>query len=236
MRRLSPFIWLVLGVVVLALGLLLAREDWGILADLSGNQIAQFVMLVGVLVLVVTGFIGRGAAGRTARYALIWAVIVVFLLVGYTYRDELTNVAQRVFAEIVPGQATTITDEKNDVVVVNRARGSTHFVVVTEINNAPLRMLVDTGASVITLTTDDARLAGIQTRSLRYDVIVATANGQARAAPVTLDRVAIGPIELNRVVALVAEEGALEMSLLGLNFLNALSSYSVTGDQLVLTP
>ncbi len=236
MRRISPFGWIVLGVVLLVAVLLLTRQNWAISTDLTGTQIAQLIFLGAVLVLVVTGFLGRGSAGRTARYALIWAVIVVVLLVGYTYRDEISDVAQRVFAEVVPGQPMTVVDGEGDSVIINRARGSTHFIVVAEANNAPLRMLVDTGASVITLTTSDARLAGIETRSLRYEVIVATANGQARAAPVTLNRVAVGDIEFNRVVALVAEEGALEMSLLGLNFLNALSSYTVTGDQLVLTP
>ena len=236
MRRPSPFLWLLLGILGTALVLLIFRQDEGTVLGLESGRFAQLAVLVAILAFFIVGAIGRGNFGRMARYALIWAVIVGVLLVGYTYRNEIGDVAQRVMAEIVPGQPAVVADTKSNTVIINRGRGSTHFVAVTEINNAPIEMLVDTGASVITLTTEDARLAGIETRRLRYDVTVATANGMALAAPVTLDRVAIRSIELNRVVALVAEEGALEVSLLGLNFLNALSSYTVAGDQLILVP
>ena len=236
MRRLSPFLWLVVGILAIALVALASRAGGTLFTDLGSTELARLAALVALLIFVVLGLIGRGALGKTARYALIWAMIVVFLMVGYTYRDELGDVAQRVFAEVVPGQPATITDGKDNSVIVVRSRGSAHFIVDAEINFAPLQMLVDTGASVITLTAEDARLAGIVTRDLRYDVVVSTANGTARAAPVTLDRIAIGPIEFTRVVALVAEEGALEISLLGNNFLNGLTSYTVTGNQLILTP
>ncbi len=236
MRRTSPFIWLVLGILGVALVLLLRRHESGSIADLANNRFAQAAGLVALLVFVSVGVIGRGSFGRTIRYALIWGLILVVILVGYTYRTELEIVAQRVMAEVFPGQPAIQTDEKGDRVVINRGPRSTHFSVVVEVNNAPIEMVVDTGASVVTLTVEDARLAGIVTRRLRYVVTVSTANGIARAAPVTLDRLAIGPIEQRRVVALVAEEGMLETSLLGLNFLNSLSSFTISGNQMTLTP
>lgn len=236
MRRSSPFLWLVLGILGVALVLLVLRDDEGTVAGLSSGRFAQLAMLLALLVFLLTGVLGRGSFARTARYALIWVVIVVVLLVGYTYRDEIGSMFDRMLGELVPGRSAVVVDDGTDTVVINRGRGTPHFVVTTEINFASVQMLVDTGASVITLTAEDARLAGIQTRSLRYEVVVMTANGQARAAPVILDRVAIGPIEMNRVAALVAEEGQLETSLLGMNFLSALRSYTVTGNQLILTP
>jgi len=56
------------------------------------------------------------------------------------------------------------------------------------------------------------------------------------AAAVTIDRLAVGPIERRNLKALVAPEGVLDQSLLGMTFLDTLSGYSISGDRLVLTP
>jgi aspartyl protease family protein len=69
---------------------------------------------------------------------------------------------------------------------------------------------------------------------LKYTVNIDTANGRARAAPVTLDRIAIGGLVERSVEALVAQPGQLKMSLLGMSFLNRLQSWQVSGDRLVL--
>jgi aspartyl protease family protein len=69
---------------------------------------------------------------------------------------------------------------------------------------------------------------------LNYTVNIDTANGRARAAPVTLDRIAIGGLVERSVEALVAQPGQLKMSLLGMSFLNRLQSWQVSGDRLVL--
>lgn len=235
MRRSSPFLWLVAGIFVVAFVLLLARDDAGALSGISDNRLIQAIGLTAILAFVVSGVIGHGPFGRMMRYALIWALILVVALVGYTYRAEIETAAERVLAEVFPGDPVVETADDGSV-VITRPRRSTHFSVTALVQNAPVEMLIDTGASVITLTVEDARLAGISTRNLRYDVTVSTANGQARAAPVTLDIVAIGPIEQRRVVALVAEPGMLETSLLGLNFLNNLSSFTIAGDELTLKP
>jgi aspartyl protease family protein len=65
-------------------------------------------------------------------------------------------------------------------------------------------------------------------------VPVSTANGRALAAPVTLDRLSVGPIAMRRVPALVAREGLLDGNLLGQTFLEKLESYEVRGNRLVL--
>jgi aspartyl protease family protein len=65
-------------------------------------------------------------------------------------------------------------------------------------------------------------------------VNIATANGYAKAAEVTLDRVAVGSIVERSVPALIAQPGQLKTSLLGMSFLNRLQSWEVRGDRLVL--
>ena len=85
------------------------------------------------------------------------------------------------------------------------------------------------------LTAADARKAGIDTRGLAFDVPVSTANGAALAAEIRLDQVAVGPIVMRGVPALVARPGALEESLLGMSFLERLKSFTVERGRLILT-
>ena len=94
--------------------------------------------------------------------------------------------------------------------------------------------MLDTGASSVVLTEDDAKAAGLPIAMLSYTVSIETANGRAGAAPVTLDRVAIGGLEERSVEALVVQPGQLRTSLLGMSFLNRLQGWQVNGDRLVL--
>jgi aspartyl protease family protein len=95
-------------------------------------------------------------------------------------------------------------------------------------------MVLDTGASSVVLTRDDAKAAGLPLEVLAYTANIDTANGRTRAAPVTLDRIAVGGLVERSVEALVAQPGQLKTSLLGMSFLNRLQSWEVRGDRLLL--
>ena len=118
-------------------------------------------------------------------------------------------------------------------VEVGRSNGG-DFSITAQINGARVAMVLDTGASSVVLTRDDAKAAGLPLEVLKYTVNIDTANGRARAAPVTLDRVAVGGLVERSVEALVAQPGQLKTSLLGMSFLNRLQSWQVSGDRLVL--
>ena len=113
-------------------------------------------------------------------------------------------------------------------------RNRNHFATRAEVNGEPLQFIVDTGASTVVLTQDDAARAGFDTDRLRYIVPVMTANGRTQAAPVRIERMSVGDIERTDIAALVAEEGQLFENLLGMNFLDTLAGFEVTGDRLVL--
>jgi aspartyl protease family protein len=95
-------------------------------------------------------------------------------------------------------------------------------------------MLVDTGASTVVLKSVDAQKLGIDVEKLRYTVPVQTANGTTYAASVKIKGLAVGPIWINEVDALVSKPGTLKDSLLGMTFLNRLRSYEFSGDFLTL--
>ncbi len=132
-------------------------------------------------------------------------------------------------AELVPGHV--IARGRN----VEVARTSTgDFAVTAQVNGAAIAMVLDTGATSVVLTREDAKAAGLPLEILAYTTNIDTANGRTRAAPVTLDRVAIGGLVERSIEALVAQPGQLKVSLLGMSFLNRLQSWEVRGDRLLL--
>jgi clan AA aspartic protease (TIGR02281 family) len=120
-----------------------------------------------------------------------------------------------------------------DTATATRGRNG-HFVFDTQVNGVALPMLFDTGASTIALRAEDAAQVGIDVGALQYSVIVSTANGKTRAAPVKLDSVTIGSITRQDIPALVVEPGKLSVNLLGQTFLSRLAGFQLQGQQLVL--
>ncbi len=115
-----------------------------------------------------------------------------------------------------------------------RGNGRGHFIVTARINNQPVKVLVDTGASAVALSHEDARRAGIHTFALKYTMPVSTANGVVRAAPVTLRRVEVNGVVVRNVKGWVMPRGAMRGTLLGMSFLSRLSMFKVDHGKLVL--
>ena len=96
-----------------------------------------------------------------------------------------------------------------------------HFYTLGMVNGVPVRFVVDTGATLISLPQSDADRLGIDYRAGRR-ASSRTANGVVPVYLVTLDSVKVGGIELHNVDALVHEGGGLDQALLGMSFLNRL--------------
>jgi aspartyl protease family protein len=109
-----------------------------------------------------------------------------------------------------------------------------HYHVDAEINGRRIEVMVDTGATQVALTFEDASRAGVHVRDSDFTQLVRTANGVARVAPVTLDRVSIGDITVRNVPASVSERGMLATTLLGMSFLKRLSRVDMRGETLIL--
>lgn len=226
---------LFIGVAIaIAIGLaLLISADAGSLVGLTQQQTAQMVPLLVILIVIAAGvFARRRRFSDLFGSVLVWGGLFGLAMVGYAYRDDLSGVAARVFGELLPGQA--IVDESAGTVSFRAGRDG-HFQINAEVNGADVRLIFDTGASAVVLTTDDARRAGLDVAALRFSVPVSTANGTGRAALVRLDSIDVGGIERSNVRAFVAEPEALETSLLGMSFLETLTRYSVSSNSLELT-
>lgn len=219
--------------LVVAVGLaLLVSADAGSLVGLTQAQTAQLIPLLVILVVFAGGlFTRRRKATELVTSVLLWAGIFGVAAVTYAYRDELTGVMARIAGEFQPGVA--VVDAEAGSATFRRGMGG-HFEINATVNGHTTPMIFDTGASAVVLTIADAEAAGIDTAGLAFTIPVSTANGTGRAARVRLDRVEVGGIVRERVVAFIVEQGALETSLLGMTFLETLSRYSVTQNSLEL--
>jgi aspartyl protease family protein len=221
---------LVLALVIAVL-IVLANQESGTVGPLSTRDFSSLAYRIGLLVFiagtVVTLFRERFTQAVTA--AVLWVAVGLVLVVGYSYRFELHQIADRVLVELVPGRVIS----QGRSVAVARTDGG-DFAINADINGARVAMVLDTGASSVVLTREDAKAAGLPIEVLNYTVNIDTANGRTRAAPVTLDSVAVGSLVEHSVDALVAQPGQLKTSLLGMSFLNRLQSWEVSGDRLFL--
>lgn len=224
-------LWLLLIGLLIAMLVLIAQHGAGTVGPLTtgdyGSLAYKLAILVFLAAAVSTMFRERFVQAVFA--ALLWVVVGLLLVIGYTYRFELNNVADRVLAELMPGH---VISHGRTVEVTRTSDGD--FAIAAHINGSRVPMVLDTGASSVVLTRDDAQAAGLPLDLLNYTVNIDTANGRTRAAPVTLDRVTIGGLEERSVDALVVQPGQLRTSLLGMSFLNRLQSWQVSGDRLIL--
>ena len=224
-------VWSLLFGVALSLAALIASSDQDAITNLLRHDLGSlaikvvFVIFVGAIVLTLF----RERLSKAFEAALFWAVVGLLLVVGYSYRLELHEAADRVIAELVPGH---VTGRGRNVEVVRGHGGD--FAVAAHINGTRIPMVLDTGASSVVLTQEAAKAAGLPIEVLNYSVNIDTANGRTRAAAVTLDRLAVGGLTERSVPALVAQPGQLKNNLLGMSFLNRLESWEVRGDRLRL--
>jgi len=227
----NRLLWVLLIGLLLTLILLVVRHDGGTIGDFTTNEFSSLAINIALAV-----FIGgmvfalfRERISKAFEAALLWVVAALILVVGYAYRGDLREIGDRVLAELVPGRASS----RGNTVEIARSRAG-DFSVTTQVNGARVPMVLDSGASSVVLTQEAAKAAGLPLEVLAYTVNVETANGRARAAPVTLDRLAVGNIVERSVPALIAQPGQLRTNLLGMSFLNRLESWEVRGDKLLM--
>jgi aspartyl protease family protein len=171
--------------------------------------------------------------------ALSWIAGALLLAAGITHLDELRAITAQALA-LAPAATSDqaspapVHRKPSGRMVEIRAQGSGHYYATAAINGREIDTLVDTGATMVSLTYDDARRAGVSLRPSDFTGRVSTANGAARVAVVTLDRVEIGGILVRDVQATVSEPGRLATTLLGMSFLSRIGRVDMRQGVLLL--
>jgi len=169
-----------------------------------------------------------------ARTVLVWVVVAGVAGFAFAPGGPLANLVTRqspAAAAATPGRPAASRAAANEV-SFRRARDG-HFYVDADVNGARVHFLVDTGATLVVLSADDARAAGIRTSPTDFSQRASTANGVARAAAVTLREVGVQQLSLYDVPAAVMEQ-PMPVSLLGMSFLSRLQGYETRDDELIL--
>lgn len=179
-----------------------------------------------------------------------WVVAFCIIAAAVVYREPLSQLVSASLLQVVApadqrngeggGEAPTkagmavgeVPRSERQVRIHLASNG--HFAATFHINGRPIDAMVDTGATMIALTFEDARAAGIHPGQADFRHAVATANGTARVASVTLESVAIDDIVVRDVRAVVAEPGRLATTLLGMSFLGRLAGYEVRSGVMTL--
>lgn len=192
---------------------------------MTGDETARliYLSLLGGVVLLWFFAQNRVSLGKVTQQALIWGLIFVGVIAAVGLWGDIRN-------RMHPGRAVIAAENR---IELPRAFDG-HYYLTARVNGAAVDFVVDTGATAIVLTHADARAAGLDPASLIYIGRANTANGEVRTAPVVLDSIEIGPIHDSGVRALV-NEGEMDRSLLGMNYLQRYSSIEIGGGKLVLT-
>ena len=166
---------------------------------------------------------------------------------GFKHKDDVL----RVVAEITGKPVTAFTSNENGTGdeasgsqeaaavesygdVTLRATDNGHFETTAEVNGRDVEVMVDTGATMVALTYEDAERAGIYLSPSDFTHSVSTANGIAKVAPIEIGSISIGGITVRNVSGAVAERGNLHKTLLGMTFLGRLSRVEMRRIDLVL--
>ncbi|MAU40775.1 MAG: TIGR02281 family clan AA aspartic protease [Kordiimonas sp.] len=221
-------IYIIAGVVALILGLMLLNIAYP--EALSGEDgwlrltygLALIAFVGGALVVHI-----RLRPVTALKQAAIWVIIILILVLGYSYGNDGR---ERLVAELSPDRG-----HQSEGQISYRADMTGHFFIRANINNIPVRFMVDTGASEIVLSPADARRVGFDLQKLTYSQRYQTANGIVAGAPVRLNQLVVGPIVMTDIRASV-NSAQMRTSLLGMHFLNQLSGYQVRDEVLTLYP
>lgn len=191
---------------------------------MSTDQIMQltYLVLLGAAIGGSAIVAGRDNMGKMTQQAAIWALIFIGVIGAYGLWEDISG-------DVTARQ--TVTDE-GQISVPRSPDG--HYYLTLEINNVPVDFVVDTGASQVVLTQDDARRIGIDLETLDYVGSASTANGIVRTAPVMLNDVILGDMT-DRNLDAVVNGGAMEDSLLGMTYLGRYDRIEIFNGELVLT-
>ena len=165
----------------------------------------------------------RNNLGRTMQHAVVWGLLFLGVIAAVGMWGDIRDT-------VMPRQTVLASEGR---IELPRAPDG-HYYVTAEVNGQPIRFVVDTGATEIVLSREDAKTAGIAMDDLIFSGRAYSANGPVATAPVRLDRLAIGAIEDDGVRAFV-NDGQMDISLLGMSYLNRYARIEITDGALVLT-
>tara|TARA_R110002049_G_scaffold23545_5_gene83470 strand:- start:26701 stop:27282 length:582 start_codon:yes stop_codon:yes gene_type:complete len=188
-------------------------------------ETGRLIYLIVLLAMVAGWFFmqGRERWNKTLQQAAVWGMIFVGGAAGVGLWQDIARDGAR--------QQIGVTDQGQ--IIVPRSRDG-HYYLTARVNDAPIRFVVDTGATDIVLSQADAASAGFAPDTLQYLGRAGTANGEVRTAFVRLNTVQLGSVR-DTDVAAVVNQGQMDQSLLGMGYLQRWGRIEISQGELILT-
>ncbi|WP_281967963.1 retropepsin-like aspartic protease family protein [Roseovarius nanhaiticus] len=181
-----------------------------------------YLIVLGCAVMMWFFAANRDSLGKTLQQAAVWGAIFIGVIAAIGLWDDVRGT-------VAPRQS--VSAEAGRIELPRAPDG--HYYLDAEVNGAPIRFVVDTGASDIVLSREDAAAAGLRPENLNFTGHASTANGIVRTAPVRLDTISVEGLS-DRGVRAVVNSGELRESLLGMGYLERFRSVQITGGTLIL--
>lgn len=164
----------------------------------------------------------RNRLGQMARHALLWGLIFLGVIAAVGLWGDIRN-------DVAPRQSAL---QDGSGITVPRAPDG-HYYLTLRADGTAIRFVVDTGATDIVLSQQDARRAGIDLQDLVYSGVAGTANGTVRTAQARIGQLQLGPIT-DRDVRVSVNQGEMSHSLLGMAYLQRFGRLEISNGTLVL--
>ena len=192
---------------------------------MAGIEIDRLIYLILLLLMVAGWFFmqNRQSLNKTLQQAAIWGFIFLAVIAGIGLWEDITRTVS---------PQHSIVSGTGQVTIPRSIDG--HYYLTAKVNDASVRFVVDTGATDIVLTQQDAERAGLAPDTLQYLGRAGTANGEVRTAFVRLDSMMLGDVT-DRDVAAVVNGGEMDQSLLGMGYLQRWGRLEIAGGEMVLT-
>ena len=192
---------------------------------MDGYDLGRLTYLILLGSVIVFWFLvqNRQSLGKTLQQALVWGLLFLGVIAAFGLWNDIRQTVR-------PTQSVISAQGR---IELPRAPDG-HYYLTAEVNGAAIRFLVDTGATDIFLSREDATAAGLDPANLAFIGSAMTANGEVRTAPVRLESIRLGPHE-DRGLRAFVNAGEMRESLLGMTYLQRFSSVEIRQSALILT-
>lgn len=194
---------------------------------MNGDDYGRLAYLVILGVAVVGWFIAenrtaKGNLGKNARMAMVWGLIFMGIIAVYGLWSDIRD-------DVMPRQSVVAAGK------IEVPRGfDGHYHLIMDLNDVPVEFVIDTGASDVVLTQDDAKRIGLNLNDLVFSGTANTANGLVSTADAKVRTIRLGDIS-DKNVTVSVNGGEMDGSLLGMSYLQRFEHIEITGDTLTLT-
>jgi len=195
------------------------------------EDMGSLIYMVVLLMLVTSSLLAhRLPIAQMARMLLSWLLIFAAVFLVFSYRAEFARVWDHVSANLSPSPSVSA---DGSVRIPKSPDG--HFWVTAAVNGKPVRFMVDSGATVTSMSAQAAQKAGIDLDAIGFPALVQTANGMIEMRRARISSFAVETIQREDMAVLVSDALG-DTNLLGMNFLSSLNGWRIEGQEMILDP